>query len=753
MQPTCVNVFRELGKLEKSVKKDDLLILYFCGHGIEAQEQQLLLMKEACLTDKYSRERSTMPLIQLKKRIEEFPCQGRLLLLDTCRETEESLQKTAGEASSLITNSNYLTSGGNWQVQPGKISATLYSCSEKQKTYHGRDGSFFAKALIDGISGNAADADGKVTLVSLDKYVKKYVSTTVKNDIGRSAFQMPYLDSTPPNDMILSPGRPEYIACPPFECDFNNDTGKVCSEMLQTYFAESGKLFIVERTKLNIILADARLSVVGITKPEKNKILGELLNAKYLFAGSVRRVDDVGNQLYLTVGLVDRSNGEVIPGMSADITTDVQNLRIGIRTIGEKLLKKMKGDEIGGDPPPSNAKGSLRIESNPPGAKVFVGGLEISGVTPVMVPNLPVGDMTIVISCEGYGDVSQNIVIQPDKQESLSITLPKLQGVLTVKSKPVGAKVYLDNIEKGLTTPAGLALIGVSVGRHKIKVVCDRYRDWTTDIDVINQSNKVISAELIGLPSKVIISTSPKGALVQLDGNNVGVSLLTLLNIEPGKHTVRVSMPGYDFQQRNINLLPAGAETMIFNLEEARIAKLTIKTNPPGIRGRIYLNGKDTGKSTPCTFKFHKSDLDPYSNSNQMNVALVNKDYERFERNVVIELGSSISLDANMDEITTGSLLVKCNIEGSKVYIDNRSFGVITDRQLFIENIGNGVVNVRVEKDGYSSRDCDINIRKRKEHDVYLKMSSESSIKFWRQVPMIILVCGLLYINRDKLKQ
>ena len=82
-------------------------------------------------------------------------------------------------------------SGGAWQTQEGKASGTLFGCDEGQKVYHGRKGSFFNDALVEGIKGAARDDQGQVTVRSLLNYVSKKVPDAVQRELGAGAEQQP----------------------------------------------------------------------------------------------------------------------------------------------------------------------------------------------------------------------------------------------------------------------------------------------------------------------------------------------------------------------------------------------------------------------------------------------------------------------------------------------------------------------------------------------------------------------------------
>jgi hypothetical protein len=110
-------------------------------------------------------------------------------------------------------------------------------------------------------------------------------------------------------------------------------------------------------------------------------------------------------------------------------------------------------------PAAATADGMLVMNSNPPGAKLFVDGVE-RGVTPVTVPLKP-GAHSIELRGDGPPRLMP-ITMTAGAQVSQYIELPKTAatfGQLQVRTEPAGAKVSVDGTPRGVspTTVADLA--------------------------------------------------------------------------------------------------------------------------------------------------------------------------------------------------------------------------------------------------------------------------------------------------------
>ncbi len=334
-QPTKANIIRSLTQLAQNAKPSDLAVFYFCGHGIQLNNQQYLLTKEADLTSNEGIAASTLSLGWVRKKMEALPCSGRLVILDACRETPTSLKRTGGISEPAPMTKDFLVSGGGWQNQPGKVSATLFGCDEGEQVHYGKDGSYFTQALVEGLSGSAAEKGGQVTLQSLVDYTRKRVPQEVRREFGRNAEQMPVLRGTG-KGIVLRPSA-GYIAC----FAFSGDYGDVFAEAIQTRLAESGQVYLVERSSLASAMKEIKLQNSGLTDSETAQRVGKLVNAKYVLAGSSMKGPD--GKLLVTARLVVVATGQNLLGVAATANVDPANWTSSISSMADNLLARMRG--------------------------------------------------------------------------------------------------------------------------------------------------------------------------------------------------------------------------------------------------------------------------------------------------------------------------------------------------------------------------------------------------------------------------
>ena len=107
--------------------------------------------------------------------------------------------------------------------------------------------------------------------------------------------------------------------------------------------------------------------------------------------------------------------------------------------------------------------GSLRLDSDPPGATVRFGSA-VLGVTPLVIPALPPGECQLSLKYSTWPATPFTAKITEGVESSGSVRLP--HGKLTVESSPSGVTVQLGGTTIGKTP---LTLEQVAAGPKKIK--------------------------------------------------------------------------------------------------------------------------------------------------------------------------------------------------------------------------------------------------------------------------------------------
>ena len=195
--PKKNNVAYRLDWLAKHVKPADTVFFFFSGHGIEMDGNSYLMTWEADPRSASTLEETGVETRKLQTRLAAIKSNRLLVLIDACRNDPRSGKGSVdnkmgkGLAKDLVVTRR--PSGAAASANSGPLSATLFACSPNQRSYewdqqgHG----FFTYFLIQGLSGKAADASGRVTVGGLSAYLGTAVGRSTERNAP--ATQVPWL--------------------------------------------------------------------------------------------------------------------------------------------------------------------------------------------------------------------------------------------------------------------------------------------------------------------------------------------------------------------------------------------------------------------------------------------------------------------------------------------------------------------------------------------------------------------------------
>jgi hypothetical protein len=130
----------------------------------------------------------------------------------------------------------------------------------------------------------------------------------------------------------------------------------------------------------------------------------------------------------------------------------------------------------------STATGGLMVRTVPDGAVLFVNG-EYKGVTPVTIPDLPVGNHVISVSSPGYQNLTTQVVVKEGALTEVSIPLPDEKGSIYVNTTPSGAEILADGNYSGLSP---ILVSGLVAGNHTVEAKKAGYNTTRQEVQVIS---------------------------------------------------------------------------------------------------------------------------------------------------------------------------------------------------------------------------------------------------------------------------
>ncbi|MDY0004959.1 MAG: PEGA domain-containing protein [Polyangia bacterium] len=144
--------------------------------------------------------------------------------------------------------------------------------------------------------------------------------------------------------------------------------------------------------------------------------------------------------------------------------------------------------------------GTLLIQSNTTGAKVFVDGDEV-GTVPLPQPiKLLPGPHSVKVVKPGHTQFMESVAIRPGKTVKLEVDLFPIQGVLTLDSAPSGARVYMAGKFLGKTP---LVKVEVPAGEQKLRVSRVGFYDVIRTLKITAGAETKLLLPLIPLPADI----------------------------------------------------------------------------------------------------------------------------------------------------------------------------------------------------------------------------------------------------------
>ena len=183
--PTKANIEREFKGMLDKVKKDDVVIVAFSGHGTNLDNQNYFCPANMDPTNKQSLLKTMVSLDRIYEQLTNSPARFQLLLVDACRNNPlGSGTKSIASAKSLGGFSKSLDEA------PASLVAMRSCLPEEESHEHAKLGhGVFMYHVLEGLRGRAdrenGNRNGRVSLMELCAYTREATSTFVRTECGK----------------------------------------------------------------------------------------------------------------------------------------------------------------------------------------------------------------------------------------------------------------------------------------------------------------------------------------------------------------------------------------------------------------------------------------------------------------------------------------------------------------------------------------------------------------------------------------
>lgn len=237
---------------------------------------------------------------------------------------------------------------------------------------------------------------------------------------------------------------------------------------------------------------------------------------------------------------------------------------------------------------PKQEQGTLSVSSNPAGAAIYLDSVYY-GTTQKTISGIEAGLHDLELTKAGYEDSVMRVRIYTEQVTTVSKSLKKTAnpstGTIQVTSNPALASVFVNDIYYGDTKPGTPIIVsGLSPGSYAVKGTLTGYNDAITSTVVNAGMATTVSFSLTPVTPDVTtaalkVASAPSGAQVYVDNVLAGITPVTIPDIPPGIHEVKVTLPDYYDHRVSVDLSAGETGSIDVNLDPAP----TPKQSPAGI--------------------------------------------------------------------------------------------------------------------------------------------------------------------------
>ncbi len=337
-----------------------------------------------------------------------------------------------------------------------------------------------------------------------------------------------------------------------------------------------------------------QMQIIGKGEKSQNEFVGSNhVDANGRICAMIRVVSDMEGftyQSYNGVVSIDDQPGQDLVFLSPDervleiYHTGYEPLRIILSEYGIHLHpREVWTIKITGGLQKQNGQ-SVVFLVQPPVEKINIDGkiYDITNQKPVLLSD---GQHRVKIEKRGYRPLEQEIKV--DKEHVLyNFTLQEVDLVpVTINSSPSGAQIFIDGIERGLTSKA----LNLFPGTYNLRLILSGHVQFEQTIVVKEKQTNYFDFTLKKDSGTLFLTVSPPEAKVLI--NKEDYSGKSQIELAPGLYRIEISSKGYYPQSENITIVLGQTLRKKYVLKQ-KIGKLNFSVSPAEAKVTLKRNGQ-----------------------------------------------------------------------------------------------------------------------------------------------------------------
>jgi hypothetical protein len=209
------------------------------------------------------------------------------------------------------------------------------------------------------------------------------------------------------------------------------------------------------------------------------------------------------------------------------------------------------------------------IITQPEGATVFIDDKRLGSGKNYQVVK---GKHTLRLTMDGYRDISKQIEVS-ESSNLFEYTLEEVEPVMvTLKSNPTGATIFVDDVEEGQTNKQLFKF----PGEYNLRISKNKYETIEHAIKVSESGNNTWSFNLVKTTAILTINTRPGDAEIYVNGE---LKTTKSIEVAPGRYRIEVKKNGWYSDSKTITVEKGQDQSQTFTLKQMT-GKLQLVVEP-----------------------------------------------------------------------------------------------------------------------------------------------------------------------------
>ena len=278
-----------------------------------------------------------------------------------------------------------------------------------------------------------------------------------------------------------------------------------------------------------------------------------------------------------------------------------------------------------------------------------------------------------------------------------------------INSEPEGANVYLNNNHKGKTP----FQVEMEKGSYSYRVEKPLYKNKAGSFELNpSEGKKKLDFTLVPDYGYIQIKTTPvSNANVYIDGKRKDEKTpYKTERLKSGIYTVKVEKDLYHSQQQDVSIGKGETSDLSLELKPA-FGSIRVSSTPDD--ASVTLDGKPTGKKTPCTLEEVLSD--------DYTVKLEKEQYHEYKQTVTVNDGQTKNMDIELKPAFGGVSIKTTPESGAKVLLNGNETDKTTPCTL--EKLSSGTHDITLQRNWYEPVTKRINLSDGESNSLSVKLT------------------------------